>query len=249
MLKSHAGTAVGGALAGAVLAVGTVFAAASFGIFPDRPDDHIRAYLLAHPQILAEMSSKLQTQQEAGDDAAREKAVRKLGLKPFFNPRLAFVTGPASARTTFVEFFDYNCPYCRASIPAVKKFMAAHKNDTRFAFIEFPIKGPRSTIASRAAIAARKQPGKYLAFHFLLMDEKELVTKEVILADAQKAGLDVGKLLTDMRDHSVDTAIAGAHNLAAAANIDGTPAFIVNGRIREGALDDDSLREMLRMPG
>ena len=246
MLMSHVSTAIAGALAGAVLAVGAVFAVAAVGVLPNRSDEQIHRYLLSHPHVLAEVSQKLQAQQEESEETARERAVQKLGLNSFFNPQLAFITGPASARTTFIEFFDYNCPYCRASIPAVKKFMAKHNSDTRFAFIEFPIKGPQSTVASRAAIAARNQPDKYLAFHFLLMDEKELVTKDVILADAAKAGLDVDKLVTDMRGRAVDAAIAGAHSLAAAANIDGTPAFIVNGQVREGAVDDDSLRDLLK---
>jgi protein-disulfide isomerase len=128
----------------------------------------------------------------------------------------------------------------------VKKFIAAHKNDARIAFIEFPIKGPQSTIASRAALAARNQPDKYLAFHFLLMGEKDLVTEDIVYADAQKAGLDVSKLRGDMQDRSVDAAIAGAHSLAAAANVDGTPAFIVNGNVREGAIDDAALRQMMK---
>src|SRR5262249_53781796 len=115
-----------------------------------------------------------------------------------------------------------------------------------FAFIEFPIKGPESTIAARAALAARKQPDKYLAFHFLLMNEKELVDEDIVYADAQKAGLDVAKLKPDMQDHEVDSAIAAARNLAIAANIDGTPAFIVNGRVREGALDDADVRKLLK---
>lgn len=238
--------AVIGALGGAVIAVATMFVAAQSGIFPPGSDARIHDYLLNHPQILVQMSNKLQTQQDASADDARQSAVRKLGLKAFFNPRLAFVVGPATARRTFVEFFDYNCPYCRASLPAVKNLMAAHSKDTRFAFIEFPIKGPQSTIASRAAIAARKQPDKYLAFHFLLMGEKELVTEDVVYADARKAGLDVGKLKADMQDRAVDSAIAEAHNLAVAASIDGTPAFIINGNIREGAIDDGVLQRMLK---
>jgi protein-disulfide isomerase len=238
--------AMAGALGGAVLAVSMMFVAAQLGIFPPGSDARIHDYLLNHPQILVQMSNRLQAQQEASADDARQSAVRKLGLKAFFNPRLAFVVGPAAARRTFVEFFDYNCPYCRASLPAVKKLMAVHRKDTRFAFIEFPIKGPQSTIASRAAIAARKQPDKYLAFHFLLMGEKELVTEDVVYADAQKAGLDVGKLKADMQDRAVDSALAGAHNLAVAASIDGTPAFIINGHIREGAIDDGVIRRMLK---
>lgn len=245
MITSFRGAAFAGMIGGAALSVVVLFAAARLGVFPSASDARIRDYLLAHPQVLVEASDKLQAQQEESGDQARQAAVRKLGLKPFFNPRLAFVIGPASARTTFVEFFDYNCPYCRASLPAVKKFIAAHKKDARFAFIEFPIKGPQSTIASRAALAARKQPDKYLAFHFLLMDEKEMVTEDVVYADAQKAGLDVNKLRADMQDRSIDTALTAAHSLAAAANVDGTPAFIINGNVREGALDDVILRKLM----
>jgi protein-disulfide isomerase len=245
-MKFQLAVAVAGAVGGAVLAVAIIFAAAALGILP-RSDGHIiHDYLMAHPQILVDMSNKLQNDQRTSEDGARQRAVQKIGLKAFFNPRLAFVTGPANAKTTFVEFFDYNCPYCRASVPTVKTFMAKHKKDARFAFIEFPIKGPESTIASRAAIAARKQPGKYLDFHFRLMARKELVTEDVIYEDAAKAGIDVPKLKADMQDHSVDIAIAGAHHLAEAANIDGTPAFIINGAIREGAIDERVLQQMLK---
>ena len=183
MLKSPVEAGFAGAILGAALSLAVVFGAAALGAFPT-PDSRIHDYLVTHPQVLVEISNKLQAQQDASEDEGRQKSVDRLGLKPFFNPRFAFVTGPASAHTTFVEFFDYNCPYCRASLPTVKAFLTAHKNDARVALIEFPIKGPQSTIASRAAIAARKQPGKYISFHFLLMGEKELVTEEVVFADA-----------------------------------------------------------------
>lgn len=246
MLKSPASIAAAGAAGGAIVALAIVFGAAGLGIFPSSLDARIHDYLLANPQILVAMSDKLQSDQQASEDSARQRAVDKIGLKAFFNPRLAFVTGPRNAKTTFVEFFDYNCPYCRASMPTVKKFLAKHGKDARIALIEFPIKGPDSTIASRAAIAARKQPDKYLDFHFRLMSRKELVTEDVIYEDAAKAGLNVPKLKADMQDRSIDMAIAAAHHLAAAASIDGTPAFIVNGNIREGALDDQKLQQLLK---
>jgi len=245
MLRSPVTAAFSGAIAGAALSLVVVFGAAALGAFPTS-DSRIHDYLLRHPQVLVEISNKLQAQQDANEDEGRQKSVDRLGLKPFFNPRVAFVRGPAPAHTTLVEFFDYNCPYCRASLPTVKAFLAAHKNDARVALIEFPIKGPQSTFASRAAIAARKQPDKYLAFHFLLMSEKELVTEDVVLADARKAGLKVDRLRADMQDRSVDVAIAAAHDLAAAARIDGTPAFIVNGHTHEGALDDKTLGQLLK---
>jgi protein-disulfide isomerase len=237
--------ALAGALGGAVLALAAVFALAATRGLPGS-GSQIRDYLMSHPQILAEASNRLQEQQAAQDDLARQLAVHRLGPKPFFDPRLAFLMGPANAKTTFVEFFDYNCPYCRASLPSVRKFIANHQKNARFAFIEFPIKGPESTVASRAAIAARKQPDKYLAFHFLLMDEKDLVDENTIYEDARKAGIDVDKLKADMRDPSVDSTIAAAHNLAAASKIDGTPAFIINGNVHEGAIDDAFVHRMLQ---
>ena len=248
LMKPEVKAAVWGALAGAVVSLAMVMGA--FGGLPiGATDKRIHDYLATHPQILVELTNKLQEQDAAKADATRQAAVRKLGLARYFNPRVAFVTGPANAKTTFVEFFDYNCPYCRASLPAVRTFYAGHKNSARFAFIEFPIKGQESVAAARAAIAARRQPDKYLAFHFLLMDEKDLVTDDIVFADAAKAGLDVAKLRTDMQDSAIDIAIAAAHSLAAATSIDGTPAFIVNGRIHEGGLDRDILADLLRKPG
>ena len=112
---------------------------------------NIRGYLLAHPELVAEMTDRLQKQAGAADQAKAAAAMKKIGMAPFFDPKVAFVTGPADAKKSVVEFYDYNCPYCRASLPAVEKFYQQHKNDTRFSFIEFPIKGPDSIVAARGA--------------------------------------------------------------------------------------------------
>jgi protein-disulfide isomerase len=239
-------TALTGALGGAVLALVVVFGAAALGALPGTGDQAIHTYLESHPEMLVDMTNRLQAEQDAQDDATRQAAVNRLGLKAFFDPRLAFITGPKNAKTTVVEFFDYNCPYCRASLPAVRKFYATHKNDTRFAFIEFPIKGPQSTMAARAAIAARNQPDKYLAYYFALMNEQDVTDDAMIFADARKVGLNVAKLKADMQQPDVDMAIAAAHTLATAAKIDGTPAFIVNGKVREGAIDDATLNALAK---
>jgi protein-disulfide isomerase len=235
------------ALAGAVIAVASVYALSAAGLLPT-PDTTatVRSYLLAHPDILVAMSNRLQEEQQIADDAARQTAVDKLGLKPFFDPKLAFITGPANAKTTFVEFFDYNCPFCRASNPAVEAFYNAHKKDARFAFIEFPIKGSASVAAARLAIAARSQPDKYLAYHFAMMRQHGVVDRKVALAIAQKVGLDVIKLRQDAQAASVTETINDANALAMAADIDGTPAFIVDGRMREGAVNRHQLAHLMR---
>ena len=243
-----------GVLGGASLAIVLILAGTWAGLMPPNPNDAvgdaaIHRYLTAHPEEIVAMTNALQEQenkQDEANDRARQKAVNKLGAAAFFDPKVAFVLGPANAKTTIVEFFDYNCPYCRQSTPAVRQFYETHRNDTRFALVEFPIKGPESTVAARAAIAARYQPDKYLAFHFMLMAEKELVYEDLIYADAAKAGLDVAKLKADMKDASVDRSIAAAHKLADKLGINATPTFIINGNVRPGAVDDKTLAQMVK---
>jgi len=238
-------SAVAGALGGALLAVVVIFVAARQGWLPGAGGPvNIRGYLLGHPEILAEMTERLQLLQDAQDKAKAAATMKKVGMAAFFDPRIAFITGPADAKKSVVEFYDYNCPYCRLSLPAVEKYYQAHKNDTRFAFIEFPIKGPDSIVAARVALAARLQPDKYLALHFALMNETELVTEAMIFAAAEKAGLDMTKLRTDMQKPEIDAAIAASKALAARAGIDGTPTFIVNGVMHPGAVDDDTLKNL-----
>jgi protein-disulfide isomerase len=248
-MKIDLGAAVTGAVSGAIAALAIALVLGTAGLVHVRPANDNRAihdYLLSNPQVLVAMSQKLHEQQDQAEDDARQAAVQKLGTKAFFDPRVAFLAGPKQASTTFVEFFDYNCPYCRASMAFVRKFYAAHQKDTKFAFIEFPIKGRESVTAARAAIAARKQPGKYLDFHFRLMGEIDRVTDDIVFADAMKAGINVAKLKSDMQDPAVDRTISAAHNLAANVNVDGTPAFVVNGRIREGSLDEKMLARLLK---
>ncbi len=237
-----------GALGGAVLALVLVFGAARLGYLPTN-SAAIHDYLVSHPEILVDMTNKLQANQDAQVENDRQAAVTKLGTKAFFDPKFAFITGPANARITVTEFYDYDCPYCRASLPAMKKFYETHKNTARFSFIELPIPqlhGPSAVLAARASVAAARQPSKFIAFHFTLMGEDDAVTEDMIYADARKAGLDVEKLKADMADPAVDLAVAAANTLARAAKLDGTPAFVVNGKVREGALSDKTLDTMLK---
>lgn len=242
-------TILAGALGGALLAVVIIFAAAGNGMLPipqgaPTPGAAIHDYLLANPGLLAEMGEKYQAQQQAVQDRAAAAAIKKIGLNAFFDPKIAFVTGPADAKKSVVEFFDYNCPYCRASLPSVEKFYQAHKNDTRFAFIEYPIKGPESTVAAKFALAARNQPEKYLALHFTLMGESQLVDTNLLMADAQKVGLDMTKLKADMEKPAINAQIDASHNLATRAGVDGTPTFIINGVMHPGAVDDETLANL-----
>jgi len=242
--------ALAGAAGGAVLAVAVVFELAATGLLPQPAAQGaaIHGYLMAHPELLAEMSDRLQDQQQAEDDRKAAAALKKIGLKPFFDPKVAFVTGPADAKKSMVEFYDYDCPYCRASQPAVEKFYEAHKSDTRFAFIEFPlsIHGPDALLAAKVSLAARRQPDKFVALHFALMSQPSAVDAKAIFEVAAKVGLDMAKLKADMADPEIEKTLEAGRALAGKAGIDGTPTFIVNGVMHPGAVDEATLDSLAK---
>ncbi len=243
-------TIIAGALGGALIAVVIIFAAAGNGLLPTTggamSGETIREYLLANPGLVAEMDQRLAAQNQENQQKNAALAMEKIGLSAFFDPKIAFITGPANAQKTVVELYDYNCPYCRASLPAVEKFYEEHKGDTRFSFIEFPIKGPDSIVAAKVALAARNQPDKYIALHFALMRETGMVNAQVLMDNARKVGMDLVKLKADMEKPEIDAAIDASHALAKRAGIDGTPTFVVNGIIHPGAVDDATLAQMAK---
>jgi len=131
----------------------------------------------------------------------------------------------------------------------VKKFYEAHKNDTRFSFIEFPIKQlheESAILAARASLAARRQPEHYMDFHFALLGHEDQVTEEDIYAEAAKAGMDVTKLKADMTDPALEKTLQSSIALAHKVGVDGTPTFILNGKVRPGAIDDETLASEMK---
>jgi protein-disulfide isomerase len=237
-------TALAGGVIGAVLSVVVVFGAASLGYFPPPSDRQFERYLMAHSSIVMTMAEKAQADEALTSQRQLQAAVDKIGLNTYFNPKIAFVVGPAKAKSTFVEFFDYNCAHCRNSYPLVQKYYNAHKNDTRFAFIELPIFGQESNNAARAALAARRQPDKYVAFHFAMMGEAGTIDANAMIDAAQKAGLDLGRLTKDVKDPALNKQMAASHALASRTGVDGTPFFILNGKAHEGEVAEADLKAL-----
>lgn len=245
-MKENVKNALISGVVGALVVTAAFTAAGVAGVIPLATDARLHNYLLSHPAVVFEMAEKAQLDEVSKAASARQKVVDKLGQKAFFDPAIAYVTGPANAKNTFVEFFDYNCVHCRNSFAAVKRFYDAHKNDTRFAFIEMPINGPESSMAARAAIAARTQGDKYLALHFLLMGEKGAIDTALLQQDLQKAGVDLNKLTTDMSAAATEKAIVAARKLATDAQVSGTPAFIVNGKFHDGEITDADFKRLMK---
>jgi protein-disulfide isomerase len=238
-------TAAQGGLIGAAIALAIVFGIAASGFVPIATDARIRDYMMAHPDLIFEMQAKAQLQQVEAERHDEQTAVDKIGLKKFFDPAVAYVTGPANAKNTFVELFDYNCGHCRNTTPAVRAYYEAHKKDTRFAFINFPIFGEDSTNAARASIAARQQGDLYLPLHFELMGQGKAAIDQAMLAEsARKVGLDPVKLAADMFAPETDKAVVGALRLAREARFRGTPVFIVNGKVHDGEITEDEIKKL-----
>lgn len=151
--------------------------------------------------------------------------------------------GSASGDVTVVEFFDYQCSYCKQAAPTVNKLLE-EDSKVRVVYKEFPILGPASETAARAALAAQMQ-GKYEALHNALMAMNGPLTLPAVLQAAARVGLNPTKLRADMELPEVRAAIEKNLTLAAALRISGTPAFVVGTEVVPGAIELDALKALV----
>jgi protein-disulfide isomerase len=148
----------------------------------------------------------------------------------------------AKGSISVVEFFDYNCGWCKKAVDDLNKLTAADPN-VRIVFKELPIFGENSTVAAKAAMASVKQ-GKYWDFHVALMKEKQ-VTKDNVYTIAEKVGLNVDKLKADMADPAIEAALKENAAIAQALNIEGTPGFLVDTKVNVGYVPVDGLKALI----
>ena len=160
-----------------------------------------------------------------------------------FNDPAAPVAGNPSGDAVLVEFFDYNCPYCRKAAPVLDELTRSDPK-MKVVFKEFPILGPGSVFAARAALASQKQ-GKYVAFHDTLYTFHGPINETSTLDVAAKVGLDVERLTKDMADPAIDAAIKKNIALAEALLISGTPTFVSRKQITPGLVDLEVLKQMM----
>ncbi len=151
------------------------------------------------------------------------------------------VLGNPDGDVTVVEFFDYNCPYCKQAAPEIDALLEADKS-VRLVLREWPILSEGSAFAARAALASRVQ-GKYAEFHEALMTMRGRLEAETILRIAGETGLDVEKLQIDMKSPEVEEHIATSMRLAEALGFNGTPAFVIGDQLIPGFVERDQLTE------
>ena len=192
--------------------------------------DKVRAYLLSHPEVVAEAMTALQAKQDLAAAEAARTAIADNRAKIERDGRDPVVGAPA-ARITVTQFFDYRCPYCKVAGGQIQSFIAKHP-DVRFVFKEFPILSEASTKAAKLALAADKQ-GKYLKVHTALLAAPNL--NDAIMDDVLKgAGVDLVRAKADAASPAVAKQIEENQALARTLGVNGTPSFIIGERISNG---------------
>ena len=190
--------------------------------------DVVRDYLVKNPEVVVQ---SLQVYQQKQMDQAKKTIEGTQGSSPKFADALFHqsadpMAGNPNGKITVVEFFDYQCPHC-VDMTAIIDDLVKSNPDVRVIFKEFPIRGPISEFAARAALAAQQQ-GKYFELHKgLMMSKQEPLTEDAIFTIAKKAGLDVAKLKTAMNSSTVNQQIKDNYKLAQQLQLMGTPAFFV----------------------
>ena len=208
-------------------------------------EEIVRTYLIENPEVIREALIALERKQIEEQQQDSRDAIAALSDQIFRDPR-DYSIGPKDAKVQLVEFFDYNCGFCKRSSGWLEDTINQYPDDVRVIFKELPVLTGRegtSFMAARAALAAARQ-GKYKTMHFALMDERGL-TEARVLQIAKNNGLNTEQLQRDMKDPAIDRQIEDTLTLGnKIPALSGTPFFIVNDQFVSGA-NMEKLEELL----
>jgi protein-disulfide isomerase len=236
--------AVSLALAGAAPAVAQSFSA-------DQREEIgkiIKDYLLTHPEVMQDVMAELEKRQQSADAEKHRAAVVENKATLFSSPHQV-VLGNPQGNVTMVEFFDYNCGFCKRAMTDMLDLIKTD-NNLKFVLKEFPVLGEGSVEAARVAVAARMQDAngkKYIEFHQKLLGSRGAADKMRALAVAKEVGFDMARLEKDMNSDEVKTTIDEDMKLADALGVNGTPSYVVGNELIVGAVGLDALKE--KSPG
>ena len=206
----------------------------------------VREYLIAHPEVLEESMNELSKRQAAAEAAKHEANITKNATAIFNSPR-GVTLGNKDGDVTFVEFFDYNCGYCKR---AMSDMLDLLKSDPKLKVVlkEFPVLSQGSVEAAQVAVAARMQDPtgkKYLDFHQKLLGGRGPADKARAMAAAKDAGFDTAKLEKDMASPEAKATIEENFKLAEAMGMNGTPSYVIGKQIVVGAVGLEGLKEKI----
>jgi protein-disulfide isomerase len=187
----------------------------------------VHQYLLEKPEVIVEAVQGFQRKQmeQAEQTVKNTQKTAATFADPLFHQADDPIAGNPEGKLTITEFFDYQCPHCVDMAPIIESIIKANP-DLRVVFKEFPIRGPMSDFAARAALAANKQ-GKYYQFSHALLQSNKPLTKDLIYQIAQKAGVNVEQMKKDVDDASINAQLKNNIKLAQDLKLFGTPAFFI----------------------
>lgn len=204
----------------------------------------IKDYLIKNPEVLQEAIAELEKKQAVAE-AAKHQAAIKDNAQAIFNSPRQVVVGNPQGDVTFVEFFDYNCGYCKRALDDMMEIM---KNDSKLKVVlkEFPVLGPGSVDAAKVAVAVRMQDKtgkKYLEFHQKLLSGRGQVDKARAMAVAKEVGMDVARIERDLSSDEVRASLEESFKLAEKLGLNGTPSYVIGNEVVVGAVGLTTLKE------
>ena len=206
-------------------------------------DKQIEDYFMRNPEKLEQALENMQAFME--DRANRQQAEALLqNADKLYRDEADYTMGPQNAPITIVEFFDYNCGYCKRSFAPLMEALEENK-DVRLVFKEYPILGELSYLASSTALAINDKM-KYLTYHSKLMTHSGRVSQAVVEKILGELKLPPQKLQADARSDKYVLQLAETRQLADAIGVNGTPAFVINGQLFPGALNKAELTQAIK---
>jgi len=206
--------------------------------------EFIKEYLVAHPEVLLDAQAALEKKQEEARLTQSAQAVVQ-NKDAIFNSKSDVSLGNPKGDITVVEFFDYNCTYCRHALPDMDALLKQDPN-LRFVLKEFPILGPDSLAASRVSDAFRKlAPEKYAAFHRALLSTEGRASEDSAIEVAGSLGVNEKTIRAEMAKSPNTDAVKATYQLATDLNVTGTPAYVIGNETISGAIGLDALQQKI----
>jgi protein-disulfide isomerase len=232
-----------------LLAVAPAAVAQQPGAFTDQQKQAIgevvRNYLLKNPELLQEVMAELEKRQSEQQRVAQATALKET-RQTLINAPHSIVAGNPQGDVTLVEFFDYNCGYCKRALADVRTLAKADPK-LRIVLKDFPVLGPESVEASRVSLAVKNQiqGDKLFDFHTKVMETRGRVNGERALAVAKEMGVDMARLQKDMQGADINAALQENVGLGDKLGLSGTPAFIIGDEIIAGAVGIEPLKQVV----
>ena len=201
----------------------------------------IKNYILENPEIIIESLEKFTANQKEREKKSFVSILNNFNeTKVYENlPRI----GNLESQLIIVEFIDYNCGYCKKTLPTISKLIKNFDN-IQIVFIDYPILSESSEIAARASLAANEQ-NAYFKFHTILLNNTKSINENFLYKTAENLALDIEKFKKDMSSTKIKNNIIKNIKFANSLKIRGTPTFIIGNQILPGAYDYDKLKKII----